>query len=204
MQRAVVTLRALHGSRVGAAVRGCASSIAAASAVSAIDAQAALEGREVATHPAPTSDGILAAVLRDAAPRRALRTRTCLAARSPTLLVRARQGRASRTTGPRRIVRRVRWLRRERVRRDLVKIGVKPTELRRGQATHLTLAGCSVLSDANTPPPPTQSTNSSPRQRSDASCAEFVWREESHGASQLALSWQNRPNHDPIAPSGRA
>jgi hypothetical protein len=69
MQRAVVTLQALHGSRVSAAVRGCAGSIAAASAVSPIGVQATLEGREVvameAPHPAPTSDSILAAVLRD-------------------------------------------------------------------------------------------------------------------------------------------
>jgi hypothetical protein len=52
MQRAVVTQRALHGSRVSAAVRGCAGSIARVGG-SATGMQAALEGRVVVAMEAP-------------------------------------------------------------------------------------------------------------------------------------------------------
>jgi len=89
MQRTVGTQRALHGSRVGAAVRGCAGSIARVGGSARCAGRAGRPRGRGDGGAAP--DGILAAVLRDDPFRRALRTRTCLAARSPTLsMVRAR------------------------------------------------------------------------------------------------------------------
>lgn len=130
MQRIVGTMRALHGSRVGAAVRGCAGSIACVGG-SAIAVQAALEGREVvameAPHPVPTSDGLLAAVLRDdpfggragrrIAMRRNLKPHGGGAARPRVSNHELPPHCSSRTTAT----------------PDPAKIGVKPTKLGRGQ-----------------------------------------------------------------------
>ena len=65
--------------------------------------------------------------------RRALRTRTCHAAKSQTLMARARQGRAFRTMNSRRIVRHVRWSRCERVTRASRQDRCQADQLGRGQ-----------------------------------------------------------------------